>query len=850
MNGNNIGGVDQITASSGSSSTLEMNTHTLEVGRHIDAYKTFNGEGTALFTGWDTEHTIVGPSRGSYTGFGGEAVTVTGNTQFNGRIDMDGDKITSLSDPSSAQDAATKSYVDTNTESDTDNQGLPSVLSNDNSANQTIEFSNGIEIGDSSTTVGGNTDAVAVGKRADASGYGASAVGSAASATNSYASAFGRKADASAEGAVAIGHGAYAPNQYEATFGNLGNQYYGGPLDVNVTGNATVHGSLSVGGTECPDDEALLGDGTCGSISGGTQNLKQVLTAGNVANQTIDMDGNEIANVAEPDSPQDAATKGYVDAVIKTVSQVASNFNSAPVADAAQSFERYDTYTVKSEIGVSGTPVEVSNAHIFDQPEMSVSRAASIFDNTALSLGKAASILDDTALSLGKAARILNSSSLSSSRAANIIEKSGLSAGRAASIFDQPEMLVSRAASIFDDTALSFGKAASIFNSKSLSTGKAANIIGSPELSVSKAANIIGSPELSGNRAGNIFASSNLTGDRSQNILWKTLEDNLFNKTIHAAGANNASDKIITSDTTITADPSNPKIYRDLTVYDAKLTVRTTNRKDTAIIIARKMTVRKNGKVKRKIQGAQGGDDGHNGEGDGGDGGGGLVLVTTSINNQGIITAPGQNGESGGDTDVKYERGSPGSDGSMTLVSGDSTGSGGDGGGSRGNGYFGGGAGYYDTDGGRVSTSSSSASSIHERSMNASVGDLLQSIGKSLSSTRSFPSLYGAGGAGGGDNNYYADSGGGGGSGGEIIVATDRYNNSGTIKAPGGDGGNGGTEGDYDGGGGGGAGGVVYALYCSQTNSNTLSASGGAGGWGDQNGEDGTSGPAKRYNVC
>ena len=55
-------------------------------------------------------------------------------------------------------------------------------------------------------------------------------------------------------------------------------------------GNLDVTGNLNVGGTECPDDEALLGDGTCGSTGGGgsTQNLSEVLAAGNVANKSIE----------------------------------------------------------------------------------------------------------------------------------------------------------------------------------------------------------------------------------------------------------------------------------------------------------------------------------------------------------------------------------------------------------------------------------------------------------------------------------------------------------------------------------------------------------------------------------
>ena len=136
-----------------------------------------------------------------------------------------------------------------------------------------LEFNGGIEIGDSGTTAG-STNAVAVGKeasasdssalaagrRADASGIAALAFGRTASASANYASAFGDSASASgiaasafgslagasAEGAVAIGDQAEAPNQYEATFGNLN----GEELDVNVTGDLTVHGNSNVYGSK------------------------------------------------------------------------------------------------------------------------------------------------------------------------------------------------------------------------------------------------------------------------------------------------------------------------------------------------------------------------------------------------------------------------------------------------------------------------------------------------------------------------------------------------------------------------------------------------------------------------
>jgi hypothetical protein len=146
----------------------------------------------------------------------------------------------------------------------------------------------------------------------------------------------------------------------------------GGNVEI-PNGDLDVSGQLSVGSTQCASGEALLGDGSCGATSdpqslsdvlsqgastGGTnidmdganlsdnsqgnvtvgqdlkvygkvwtpgdgggsgsditgsQNLSQVLTEGSVANQSIDMDGSTIENIATPTASNDAMTKGYAD---------------------------------------------------------------------------------------------------------------------------------------------------------------------------------------------------------------------------------------------------------------------------------------------------------------------------------------------------------------------------------------------------------------------------------------------------------------------------------------------------------------------------------------------------------
>ena len=187
---------------------------------------------------------------------------------MSGSIDMDGNPILNLPTPTNSQDAANKAYVDTET-----NRGLSEVLEANSVANQTIEFSDGVSIGDSSTSASGSwsvalgdssvasgSSAIALGRQANASEFISTAIGSFSSTSGNYATALGRYADASAEGSVAIGNNANSPNSYEATFGNLN----GDELDLNVTGNAMIHGS---GGISVPLDTGVQFGGDT-SVSG------------------------------------------------------------------------------------------------------------------------------------------------------------------------------------------------------------------------------------------------------------------------------------------------------------------------------------------------------------------------------------------------------------------------------------------------------------------------------------------------------------------------------------------------------------------------------------------------------
>ncbi|MFT4892534.1 MAG: hypothetical protein ACI8Z7_000314, partial [Candidatus Nanohaloarchaea archaeon] len=252
------------------------------------------------------------------------------------------------------------SYACNSISTDQTVENLSETLAAGNVANQTIEFSTPIAIGDSDTSsTGAFGDSVAVGKGAESTGSAAVALGGASNAEGADSLAFGYSSDAfdsgsisagdssvargtgsiafgkftdtgslssgaialgiraqapdkesiaigdsaetSADGAIAIGNNSRAPNSNEATFGNLQGQ----ELDVNVTGNATIHGEdldLKDGDIEnffdqdkCGDSEAVKtvypnGSYACNSISSDqtVENLSETLAAGNVANQTIE----------------------------------------------------------------------------------------------------------------------------------------------------------------------------------------------------------------------------------------------------------------------------------------------------------------------------------------------------------------------------------------------------------------------------------------------------------------------------------------------------------------------------------------------------------------------------------
>ena len=167
----------------------------------------------------------------------------------NGNLDMQGNNITNCNYINSVDCSNLGGGG-----SGTDDQNLSEVLVQGNVANQTIEFSNGIEIGDENTTVGSNSDAVAVGKAANASGTRASAVGYDALASGDYASG--------------VGHDAYATGEYASAFGTVAAAAGDQASAFGYHTSASANGAVAIGYNAYASAGAAMAFGTSADASG------------------------------------------------------------------------------------------------------------------------------------------------------------------------------------------------------------------------------------------------------------------------------------------------------------------------------------------------------------------------------------------------------------------------------------------------------------------------------------------------------------------------------------------------------------------------------------------------------
>lgn len=337
-----------------------------------------------------------------------------------------------------------------------------------------------------------------------------------------------------------------------------------------------------------------------------------------------------------------------------------------------------------------------------------------------------------------------------------------------------------------------------------------------------------------------ISGLSSMAANDAQSVLYQLVDQATFEYL--NVGIYNLLIDILTynaSDETISSSKStNAGVYyrKNLTINSG---VTLTANTGPGVIIANTLT--NNGAIVSGWVKASGGSGGGGNTNRGGNGRGGLIILTKNIT-IGSIRANGENGLTG--TTGYTGAGGNGSVGRFWIVSGHSIPSGGNGG-RCGSGYPNGGGGgaspieYCGGNGGSasVTTFNNAKDLLSDILKCACDWWLVNVLGKTPSSVKSFPYLGGSGGGGGGSvaGNW---GGGGGGGAGQIIVFGLNVT-AGTLEAKGGNG----ARDYYSYGGGGGGGGLIYIFCRSLSGTNTFNVSGGAGGTGYHgNGTDGGAG--------
>jgi len=309
---------------------------------------------------------------------------------------------------------------------------------------------------------------------------------------------------------------------------------------------------------------------------------------------------------------------------------------------------------------------------------------------------------------------------------------------------------------------------------------------------------------------------SQLSADKAQSILYKWVESLTKLDRLIDLITFNASDVTLSSNVTYSGVNRFLNLNLNGYVYTAD--------GQPHVIIANSISIPSASRIDKTASGGAGGA-GYGGAGSGGTGGGGLYIIARSIDLRGSINANGANGGNGG-TYTAQGPGSPGGSGVLPNIErlgianggggggpGDPTTVGACGGGGGPNGP--GGVGYEPGgNGGSVTTVSYTVEGLISNILKAAVDWwLVNVLGKTPTSTTSFPNLYNAGGGGGGAMDVVSKStgGGGGGGGGVIIVIALLIKFYGTINAKGGSGGGG--SGNYGYSGGAGGGGYVLLAY-------------------------------------
>lgn len=200
-------------------------------------------------------------------------------------------RIINVTDPTDAQDAATKAYVDSSIQTKSSNVNTVAPLSGTKGATAADETC--VAIGEGSSTV---ANAVAIGYNAKAS------IGTGI--------AIGNNTSTGASDAIAIGTGISGSRSSSIVIGDKATVGESSEVVIGVGAAATGLNSTAIGaGASAKAANSV-------AVGGGSSTTEQKTFAVGSSSST-----RRIVNVTDPTNAQDAATKNYVDTNINTVSE-------------------------------------------------------------------------------------------------------------------------------------------------------------------------------------------------------------------------------------------------------------------------------------------------------------------------------------------------------------------------------------------------------------------------------------------------------------------------------------------------------------------------------------------------
>ena len=260
--------------------------------------------------------------------------------------------ISNVSTPVDSTDAATKGYVDTAIANAGGGSSGYTLISRDNSGNiaevgdtafagtGVVRSSNAytsFAVGDYSTAIGYNasasgsnstsigynaaateTSSTAIGYNASASGSSSTVVGRSAGVSGNYSTAIGYNAFASEIGSTAIGYNAYASETGSIAIGRSSQASGSNSTSIGYNAAATETGSTAIGynsGRYKPSSTARTVKTTLGYNASYTRDDSTYEVA--IGRRTADggtLTPTLLTGVADPEQPNDAANKQYVDA--------------------------------------------------------------------------------------------------------------------------------------------------------------------------------------------------------------------------------------------------------------------------------------------------------------------------------------------------------------------------------------------------------------------------------------------------------------------------------------------------------------------------------------------------------